>query len=74
MIKEPDKYTQNKEALPMYYNYGNDVIKCVLVHGVPQASASGASVQSTNVRSQWRPTEVCSFDKINQSVTKGYEL
>jgi hypothetical protein len=34
---------------------------CVLVHGVPQVSASGASVQNVNVRSQWRPTEACSL-------------
>jgi len=63
VIKLPDKYAQDKEALPLYYNYGNEGIKCVIVHGVPQVSANGASVQSTNVRSQWRPPEACSLLK-----------
>jgi hypothetical protein len=62
IIKLLDKYAQNnKEALPVYYNYGNDRIKCVIVHGVPQVSARSASVQSVNVRRQWRPTEACSL-------------
>jgi len=27
VIKLPDKYAQDKEALPLYYNEGNDGIK-----------------------------------------------
>jgi hypothetical protein len=42
-------------------------IKYVIVLGVPQVSANGASVQSLNVRSQWRPTEA--VKQLKQSAT-----